>query len=158
MIQNLLVGLLSFTLIFNQSKFNEYINVKKYFNRANEIVVVVDNNHITCDKCMEEIIITSINEICTHSHEMPAFAVSIHEQTMDLMRKGLWLIFKYDDTQYHNGMPFDELLIEVNSEYYGFNIIRKYDDRYDGRCFYLNLNNDMSGLHNCIIDLLKQTH
>ena len=150
MLKNLLVGLLSFSFIFNQNTINEYSNIKKYFSRTNEIVIVCDNNYIICDNNNCEKIKNSINDICINSYEMPALGVSIHEQTIEYMKKGLWLIFKYNNTQYHNGMPFDELLIEVNPDYYGFNIIRKYKGRYDGRCYYINLNNDMGKLFDAL--------
>ena len=73
------------------------------------------------------------------SHEMPAFGVSLHDSTVEAMKDGLWIEFVFDRTQIHNGMPFESLLINVEKDWMGFNLIRKYNGRYEGRCYYINL-------------------
>ena len=99
------------------------------------------------------LLIESFNEMCKNCHEMPAFGVSLHDETLTALNDGLWIEFVYSKNIVHNGMPFDRLLIKVNTEDSGFNIIRHYNDKYDGRCFYLNLTTDMATLYNTIIDL-----
>ena len=43
------------------------------------------------------------------------------------------------------------VFIQVVGEYSGFNIIRKYDNKYDGRCFYVDLlDTNLSNLENIL--------
>ena len=54
----------------------------------------------------------------------------------------------FEKTKVYNEMPFETLLINVEKDWSGFNIIRKHDSKYEGRCFYINLENaDMSKLY-----------
>ena len=70
---------------------------------------------------------------------MPAFGVSLNDETIQAKQTGVWIELFYETTCLNNEMPFDSLLIQVEPENTGFNVIRKYDDKYDGRCFYIDL-------------------
>lgn len=73
-------------------------------------------------------------------HEMPAFGVSLNKQTVKEMNSGLWVEFVFDKQYEHTGMPFEKLLINVEKQWQGFNIIRyNTEDGYSGRCFYYDL-------------------
>jgi hypothetical protein len=90
------------------------------------------------------------------SHTMPAFGVSIHTETLKAIKNGVWLKLQYNGTQEVDGMPFDELLIEVNPEFSGFNIIRGNKGIYEGRCFYIDLDNiTMELLYDFVIENYK---
>ena len=154
MFQCLLSAVLTLSFIFNINTSQEYLSIKKYFSRANDITIVCDNIYYNCDNYMEEKITNTMYDVCKDSHDIPALSISIHEETMKNLQQNMWLIFKYSKTQYHSEIPFDELLIEVNPNYYGFNIIRKYRGKYEGRCFYITLNNDMRKLYDCINTLI----
>ena len=93
-------------------------------------------------------IINGFVDMIECAHEMPAFGVSLHEATIEAMKTGIWVEFSFAETQVHNEMLFDSLLINVEKEWSGFNLIRKYEGKYEGRCFYLNLEDeDMSKLY-----------
>lgn len=80
------------------------------------------------------------NEMIKGAHDMPAYGVSLNGYTVEKMKDGLWVEFCFGRVLKCNGMPFEKLLIEVNSGYNGFNLIRYTTQRgYDGRCFYLDL-------------------
>ena len=82
---------------------------------------------------------------------MPAFGVALHNDTIEVMTKGIWVEFIFDNTKSHNEMLFDSLLINVVGEHSGFNIIRKYQGQYEGRCFYVDLiDNNLSTLEEYI--------
>ena len=89
------------------------------------------------------------------AHQMPAFGVSINEYTVQEMKKGKWLEFVFPEQTECDGMPFERLLINVQKEGYGFNLIRyNAEQGYDGRCFYLDLVNKNTGnLYNILLDL-----
>ncbi len=95
-------------------------------------------------------IANSIITMCDGAREMPAFGVSLDRDTREALETGLWLELVYNTTQEYNEMPFDTLLIKVEKDYSGFNIIRKHKGKYDGRCFYLSLDGDMGVLYNTL--------
>ena len=88
-------------------------------------------------------------------HEMPAYSVALNSDTKEAMRLGLWLELSFTTLQTYNEMPFDKLLIEIQPDWSGFNIIRHHDGIYEGRCYYISLNNQT--LHS-LYDYLLSTH
>ena len=100
------------------------------------------------------VITTSFLEMMEGHHEMPAFGVAIHSEIKSATTKGLWVEFVFDGEKIYNDMPFSKLLIEVNEEFTGFNIIRFQNGEYSGRCFYIDLvGKSMSGLYKTIKNL-----
>lgn len=90
------------------------------------------------------------------AHEMPAFGVSLHEETTQALTNGLWLKFDFEEEHEHNDLPFTSLLIYVNPQDQGFNLIREYQHRFEGRCFYLSLQqNNMQDLFDVIKRIIK---
>lgn len=83
-----------------------------------------------------------------NSRSMPAFGVSLHEETIKAMKEGIWVKFIFNETRIENRMPFDELLIHVEKDNYGLNIIRGNNGKYEGRCFYLDLDKNLNELYN----------
>lgn len=127
-------------------------NINDYFVYSNSITIYNNGQVVTFEQDTEqyETIMSAINTICQDSHEMPAFGVSLHNDTIIAIQSGIWLELSFDKEYTHNDMPFSKLLIEVNPDYSGFNIIRYHNNVYDGRCFYINLNNNMSTLYSRI--------
>lgn len=100
------------------------------------------------------------NEICaewncmlSEAHQMPAFGVSLHAETVKVLKEGVWVEFSFPQPLSSNGMPYEKLLINVKPEWRAFNIIRYTASYgYDGRCFHYDLGGkDMSGFYNCIV-------
>lgn len=131
-------------------------NVKDCFNSATQIKYICDGKTCTYQKGDDkyEIILSSLEKIMDGGYQMPAFAVSIDKLTREELKSGNWIEFEFDSkTLECNNMPFEALLIKVQSEYHGFNIIRKFNGKYEGRCFYFNLNGDMSQLFDTLKSL-----
>lgn len=84
------------------------------------------------------IIKQNLNQIFSTSRLEPAFGVSLHELTLNELTNGQWLELNFETEQTKNGMPFNSLLIKLEKTG-GFNLIRKYNNKYDGRCLYLAL-------------------
>lgn len=104
---------------------------------CDEIVVYKNGEEIKLDKTLVE---PELKQLTDKSYFSPAFGVSLHDQTTNAMQKGYWLEFRYNTQHVYADMPFSKLLIELKPDYYGFNLIRYNDGKYDGRCYYLNLN------------------
>lgn len=81
------------------------------------------------------------------AHQMPAFGVSIDKLTREEMKTGKWVEFYFSSEQHSNGLPFDGLLLAVRAEYRGVNLVRNWENSYQGRCIYVDLGGgDMSPL------------
>ena len=100
------------------------------------------------------------NEICavwnnmlSGAHEMPAYGVSLDRETRKAVKSGVWAEFVFDKALSSNGMPFEKLLVNVQPEWSGVNIIRYTAAHgYDGRCFYYDLvNKDMRLFYDCLM-------
>jgi len=131
-------------------------NITDFFDTAESIVIYNESNAITFNKDEKEYadILNILNESTHNSHEMPAYGVSLDQDTREAIKKGVWIELVYTNTLYHNDMPFDSLLIQVDSMFTGINLIRKHDNMYEGRCYYLDLNNNLSILYEKITTLI----
>ena len=69
---------------------------------------------------------------------LPALGVSLHNLTVEEMKSGNWLELNFGNEQTKNNLPFTSLLIKLEQTG-GFNLIRKHNEKYDGRCLYLQL-------------------
>ena len=98
-----------------------------------------------------ELVLDKLKTTTESAHDMPAFGVSIHKDTISAKEDGTWLELNFDSPQEFNEMPFESLLFEIKPDDQGFNLIRKFNGKYDGRCFYLNLNTSMKKLYDLII-------
>lgn len=90
------------------------------------------------------LILNEFSFILENSREMPALGVSLDESTKKEMVHGDWVEFEWKETMIHNEMPFESLLINIVFDNQGFNLIRKYNDKYEGRCFYIDLINGVT--------------
>ena len=134
---------------------NTNLELIDYFSYAESIIVYKDSNTEEYNKHTPQfdLLLDSFLITCEGAHEMPAFGVSLHNETILALTKGTWIEFKFNKSLTHNEMPFSRLLIEVNGEYSGFNIIRYHNEEYSGRCFYFNLNTNMQKLYNTIVKM-----
>ena len=131
-------------------------SIVDYFKIVSQIVVYNDNNMIVIDKNLQDVLIAELENLTKDSHEMPAYSVALDNEVRTSITKGLWIELIFNNTIIHNEMPFDKLLIEVNANNQGFNLIRHHDNIYEGRCYYLSLNSSMEKLYNTIIKIIKK--
>ena len=143
-----------FLMIFPILLCSMQANMVDLFSEEYMIEIYKDGQIVEIDKDQfdkfEEIFCESIE----NSRQMPAFAVSIHEHTIEAMQSGFWIKFIFDKVIVKSGMPFDSLLINVTKDCYGINIIRGLDGKFEGRCYYLDLENTLNDLYE-FIDLLE---
>ncbi|MBQ8615413.1 MAG: hypothetical protein IJ415_02485 [Clostridia bacterium] len=94
-------------------------------------------------------ILKNIEELFSTSRVMPAFGVSLHDETLNALKQDNWLQINFNEELEKNGLPFSSLLfkLEITS---GMNLIRLYNGKYDGRCIYLDLNEPID--LNCILN------
>lgn len=136
---------------------NNYKSLSDCFTYSKEIILYDDGNATTFQKGDDkyESILSSLLSITEGAHEMPAFGVSLDKETRKVLNDGFWIELVYDSEKTYNEFPFETLLINVHKEHQGFNIIRKVNGKYDGRCFYLDLSSDMSDLFETLTEISK---
>lgn len=89
-------------------------------------------------------------EALSDAQQAPAYGVSLHENVVEQMKEGIWIKFIFEETLVKSDMTFDELLINVQKDCYGINIIRGNNGKYEGRCYYLNLKNSLDNVYDFI--------
>ena len=95
-------------------------------------------------------VFNKLQDLFGEARVMPAFGVSIHEETLNAMKEGEWLKLNYNAEMDKDGLLFKSLVFRLE-ECQGFNLIRLYGERYDGRCIYLDLPN-ITDLKKLILD------
>lgn len=99
-----------------------------------------------------KLVLNGFKNLIRDARRMPAFAVSLDGETRTAMGEGLWVEFDFGKPLIYAEMPFEKLLMQVNSSFSGFNLIRyNSKDGYAGRCFYYDINGTLSGFY----DILK---
>lgn len=133
-----------------------YQDIQTSFSDSCQIKLMRNNTRYIFDKDtpMYNSILFEFENMLIGANQMPALGVSIDELTREKMEIGIWLEFEFDSISYNSEMPFESLLVEINKDYYGFNVIRKYNNKYDGRCYYINLNDrSMNHLYEYLINI-----
>lgn len=122
-----------------------------------EIINVYNNGEITVYGPVDpqyNQIVEGWNQLTKNAREMPAFGVSLNNETIEAMGTGLWVEFVLDKQYTHNNMTFEKLLVKVEKAWQGFNIVR-YNSQsgYSGRCYFLDLvGKDMSEFYNILVN------
>lgn len=133
------------------------MEIDEYLGYINKINVICEGKKRTLLVSDNEfrLIISEMGYILSDCHDMPALGVSLHEETVNAMKNNCWVELCFPNTMEHNEMPFDTWLIEVEKDFTGFNIIRRWKDRYEGRCYYMRLMNGktLGGLYKIINDM-----
>lgn len=130
------------------SVFNQTANIAVYNNGEKSLFFKGDDKF--------ESILNSLYAITNDSNDMPALGVALNSEVVNAKQQGVWIELVFDSEKSFNDMPFECLLFEVNPKNSGFNLIRKTNGKYDGRCFYLSLQNDMKLLSKTLTKLLNQ--
>ncbi len=131
-------------------------SIDKYFGYSNSVITYTDGTAIEYKSGTEKYgeIIALLEEICEGSREMPAYGVSLNEETKKEMKNGVWLELVYLTPQAHSDMPFDSLLIWVQPHFQGFDLIRGQKGKYEGKCFHIySPKTTMEKLYNYLISL-----
>lgn len=134
------------SMMFTPSQINKLKENAMFYayNNGNEIVLTQESQ----DK-IENLITASLKG----ARRLPALGVSLHDETMQAVQSGVWLRFKFAKTFEVDGMPFDDILVEIRPDMYGTNLIRGNNGRYEGRCFYVDLKHNCNELYGYLMSL-----
>ena len=115
---------------------NEIINcldfIESYTIYSNGNIKTIDKNNYDFKKLTQ-----NIKNLFLNARVMPAFGVSLHNDTISALQSASWLEINFCKELNINDLPFNSLLFKLE-ETYGINLIRKHNIKYDGRCIYLD--------------------
>ena len=110
-----------------------------YLKNSDNVVVYIDGKESPINSSDFQ---QQLDVLCDKAYFSPSLAIAKNNEVYTNIRHGIWLEFRYNTPQEYADMDFDKLLIQIKPSMYGFNIIRGKGEDYEGRCYYLNLNND----------------
>ena len=151
--QKVLFFMMIFPILFCSS----VANVIDLFCEADMIVFYKEGQQIYLSENDQSQIDQLFSDAIEKSYSMPAFAVSIDNLTKKSMKSGLWIEFVFDKTMAASEMPFDSLLINITKDCHGINLIRGNDGIFEGRCYYLDLENTMDDVYDFLIDCTNKS-
>lgn len=135
-------GITVFAIEYNKLGENEPIltmeNINEVLLSSSSINIYKNGQRIVVDR---ESVNPILSEMLDGCRLMPAFGVALDNEVREAINTGIWLELVYDKEYQFEGMPFDKLLIEVGSDYSGFNVMRHHGGQYEGRCYYVDLVN-----------------
>lgn len=126
----------------NVESFNLYLNGKKE-------LVLKSNKQF-------KIILSNLKELFEQARVMPAFGVSFHDEMLNALQTDTWLEINFSTEQIVNDLNFSSLIFKLE-ETYGTNLIRKQNNKYDGRCIYLDFIEKVN-LKNLLFNQTKQSN
>ena len=130
--------------------------VCEYLPEVEQIVIYSNSTEFCYAKGEEEfesvmsVLYASIKE----SREMPAFGVSLDNETRIALKTGVWLELVFGAQKEKGGMAFERLLFQIAPNCYGVNLIRYNNGKYDGRCFYLDIPLSLDRLYKEVLSLI----
>lgn len=127
-----------------QEIFDEVREIDIYYNGSNTKLLPAQTGY--------KLVIDAFISMLADGRQMPAFGVSLDNETRKVMKEGLWVEFDFGKKLWYSEMSFEKLLVQVVASYSGLNIIRyNSDEGYFGRCYYFALSGNMSEFY----DILK---
>lgn len=129
-------------------------NIQQIFEEVEAVTIYDDGSAVRLLPAQMgfKLVINAFKNILGEARPMPAFGVSLDGETRAAMKKGLWVEFDFEKRVVYSEMPFEKLLMQVNSPHSGFNLIRyNSSNGYAGRCYYFDINGTLSDFY----DLLK---
>lgn len=119
---------------------NETSNINETIKRAESITIFKGGKLTEIKKNDEKFnkILNNITDCFFNSRIMPALGVSLDEEMREELKTGNWIQLNFNKTEIVNELPFEALLFRLD-ECYGLNLIRETKGKYQGRCFYLDL-------------------
>lgn len=98
-------------------------------------------------------VLTAVKAVFDDGFQMPALGVSIHNLTITQKSEKPWVELRFGQKCECFGMQFEGLLIFIEPDYHGCNLIRLNGDRYEGRCYYMQLSGTMRPLYDAVMSI-----
>ncbi len=116
---------------------NNLVDILKFINNF-EIINDGIKKEILNHSKEFDVLYLKLENLFKNSRLMPAFGVSLHHEALNAIETNTWLKINFNQVLNKSGLPFSALLFQLD-EVNGFNLIREYENKYEGRCLFLDL-------------------
>jgi hypothetical protein len=126
----------------------KYDNIQDAIMNADSITIHTNNQEYVLkkDSFQYDLVLNFIEDILEDSYQMPALGVALNDEIVGEKNNKDWVEFSFGNRGECSGMFFDKLLVFIENDMGGVNVFREVDGRYEGRCFYINLRDDVQRL------------
>lgn len=114
-------------------------------------IIYIDGQEYQVDQNFVE----ELEKLLLDSYTSPALGICMDSQVQEERQAGVWIEWTFSNTHSYNDLPYDKLMINIQPDYFGFNILRNYKGKYEGRCIYLNLSHNSSDFYEYIMSTYK---
>lgn len=104
------------------------------------IDLIVNGNEIVLTEEEQTSLKDQLTTFFQDARIMPAFGVITPQMYEEQIQDGVFVSLKFDEVLEINGLPFDELVFKVQSDFQGFNMARGINGVFQGRCIFIDLN------------------
>jgi len=138
---------ISVICIILNTQFIAMVKIKEqnFIDTQNIQSINVYNNGKTMSYCENDEVFKNIvhcyENTIKNCHIMPALGVSINDEIEVEIMRGVWLEFVYNGVYCSDGMPYQRLLFNIGIGHGGVCLHRYNNNKYEGRCFYIALDN-----------------
>ena len=146
-----------FFMIFPILFCSQISTIDTFLSGSSEIVIYKDSQIVKLSTDEQTEIKNLLIIAFGNAVQMPAYSVCIDEFVKEEINEGYWLKIIYNDTQIKDEMHYDELLIHIENNLKGVNILRGNDGKFEGRCYYFILENNLNDVYQ-YIDTLSQSN
>lgn len=106
---------------------------------AEKVELLSSGQVVELDESQQVSLLEQVQDLFSSARKMPAFSVMLDSEYDAFLSDGIFVRLTFPQIFDIDGMPFDELVFKVEENSYGFNIIRGFDGKHEGRCFFLDL-------------------
>ena len=102
------------------------VTIQEIFDQV-ESITVYDNGssvQLLPAQMSYKLVINGFKNLLANARRMPAFGVSLDNDTRQAMTEGIWVEFDFGKTIYYAEMSFERLLMQAVASHSGFNLIR----------------------------------
>lgn len=128
-------------------------NIQQIFDEVQEINIYRNGNIARClpSQMSYKLVINGFKNLLAGARQMPAFGVSLNDETKTALSSGTWVEFDFKKRMEYDEMPFEKLLMETVPAHTGFNLSRyNSEGGYSGRCYYFDLPRNMEEFYDIL--------
>lgn len=115
--------------------------------------LMVDGQIVEMTEQEQQALQEQVSMLFDGARTMPAFGVVFDDMYKQEITNGTFISLRFPQMMEVNNLSFDELVFKVEPDWTGVNLFRGVKGVFNGRCIFLDLNKDMSDLHDFIHNL-----
>ncbi len=115
--------------------------------------LLVDGQIIEMTQDEQQTLQAQVESLFEGARTMPAFGVIFEDMYKDEIKSGTFISLRFPQIVEVNGLPFDELVFKVETDWTGVNLYRGINGEFNGRCIYLDFDKNMKDLNDFIRNL-----